>query len=69
MDEKNLLHQMLAKGDRIKDQYVNFDFDGLDSTQVKYLNKLSFFSKHKERIAKKFNGTHISRDVKILYLD
>lgn len=64
-----MLHQMLAKGDRIKDKYVNFDFSQLDATQLKYLDKLSFFAKHKERIAKKFNGTHISRDVKIIFLD
>jgi hypothetical protein len=60
---------MFAKGDRIKDQYANFDFSRLDKTQLSILNKLSFFAKHKERIAQKFNGTHISRDVKIIFLD
>jgi hypothetical protein len=33
------------------------------------LNRLTFFSKHRERILKKFNGTHINHDAKIAFLD
>ena len=47
MDEKNLLHSMLAKGDEIKEKYTTFDYNTLDSTQLKYINKLAFFAKHK----------------------
>ena len=60
---------MFAKGDRLKERYANFDFSAMNKTQLSILNKLSFFAKHQERIAKKFNGTHISRDVKIIFLD
>lgn len=69
MDEANLLQKMLEKGDQIRSHYKDFDYDSLDSTQLKYLNKLTFFSKHRNRIIKKFNGTHISTDVKIQFLD
>jgi hypothetical protein len=34
-----------------------------------YLSRLSFFAKHRERILKKFNGTKITYDVKIAFLD
>lgn len=64
-----MLHRMLEKGDVLKDQYKDFDFSKLEPAQHKYLKKLSFFSKHRERILRKFNGTTISTDVKILFLD
>jgi hypothetical protein len=69
MEDQNILSLMFQKGDQIKDKYKDFNFDQLDSTQKRYLNRLSFFSKHRERIIRKFNGTTISNDVKILFLD
>ena len=60
---------MLAKGDELRAQYKGFDFSQLDATQHKYLNRLSFFAKHRERILRKFNGTSITYDVKIAFLD
>ena len=60
---------MLAKGDLLRERYENFDWGKLETNQVKYLDRLSFFSKHRERILKKFNGTTITHDVKIAFLD
>lgn len=69
MDEQNILHRMLAKGDHLRSRYDSFDFTALDQTQQKYLNRLSFFAHHRERILRKFNGTSITHDVKIAFLD
>ena len=69
MDEQNILHRMLAKGDALRQRYATYDFSSLDSQQQRYLNRLSFFSRHRERILRKFNGTTITMDVKIAFLD
>jgi len=69
MDEQNIIHRMLAKGDALKERYRGFDFGALDSTQHKYLKKLTFFSRWKDTIARRFNGTRISHDVKVMFLD
>jgi hypothetical protein len=69
MDEQNILHRMLAKGDKLRQRYADFDFSKLDQQQHKYLAKLTFFSRHRERILRKFNGTTITTDVKIAFLD
>ena len=63
------MHRMLSKGDALRKRYDQFDFSKLDSTQEKYISRLTFFAKHRERILKKFNGTNITYDVKIAYLD
>lgn len=60
---------MLAKGDSLRDRYKDFDFTALNPTQQTYLNRLSFFARHRERILRKFNGTNITYDVKIAFLD
>ena len=69
MDDQNILHRMLAKGDALRERYNDFDFSKLDSTQNTYLSRLGFFSKHRERILSKFNGTSITYDVKSAFLD
>ena len=69
MEDQNLLHRMLAKGDQLKYKYKDFDYSQLDSSQHSILKQLSFFSRHRERIARKFNGTKITSDVKIIFLD
>jgi hypothetical protein len=69
MDDQNILHRMLAKGDAIREKYIDFDFGKLDSTQNTYLSRLGIFAKHRERILRKFNGTSITYDVKIAFLD
>lgn len=60
---------MLAKGDALRERYQGFDFTKLEPEQSKYINRLTFFSRHRERILKKFNGTSITYDVKISFLD
>jgi hypothetical protein len=69
MDEQNILHRMLAKGDSLRSRYDNFDFEALEPVQHTYLSRLAFFSRHRERILRKFNGTNITYDVKIAFLD
>lgn len=69
MDDQNVVHRMLAKGDALRSKYEGFNFEGLDATQQYYLKRLSFFSHHRERILKKFSGTSISSDVKVAFLD
>jgi hypothetical protein len=60
---------MLAKGDALRDRYKDFDFESLEAVQKTHLGRLAFFAKHRERILKKFNGTNITYDVKIAFLD
>jgi len=69
VDDQNILHRMLAKGDALRDRYKDFDFSALDPYQQTQLSRLSLFSKHRERILRKFNGTTITFDVKIAFLD
>ena len=69
MEEQNMVERMLKKGDRIKHKYDDFDFGALNSTQVFWLSKLSYFSKYSERIISRYNGSAISTDLKIMYLD
>lgn len=68
-DEQNILHRMLSKGDSLRDRYKDFDYSSLDSTQNTYLSRLSFFSKHRERVLRKFNAAPTTSDVKIAFLD
>ena len=60
---------MLAKGDALRARYEGFNFEALDASQRYYLRHLSLFSHHRERILRKFNGTNISSDVKVAFLD
>ena len=65
-----MMERMLQKGDRLTlERYQNFDFSKLDSTQMFWIKKLSLFSKYRERIVNRFNGTYISNDIKIMFLD
>lgn len=70
MDNTNMMERMLQKGDRLTlERYQNFDFSKLDETQMFWIKKLSLFSKYRERIINRFNGTYISNDIKIMFLD
>ena len=65
-----MVERMLKKGDRIRYKYDGFDFKSLDSTQQFWLDKLSYFSKFRDRIISRYNnGSTISTDLKIMYLD
>jgi len=64
-----MLTRMFEKGDNLKPQYKNFDFSGLDDQQHKTLKALTFFSRHKNWLKKKFDGTTITSDVKIIFID
>ena len=64
-----MVERMLMKGDRLRPQYENFDFENIDSSQKFWLNKLSNFTKFRKRIINRYNGTTMSHDVKIMFLD
>ena len=69
MEEGNMVERMLKKGNRLRYRYDDFDFSKLDSTQTFWINKLSLFSKYRQRIINRYNGTAISSDIKIMFLD
>uniref|UniRef100_A0A7S3CK52 Uncharacterized protein n=1 Tax=Strombidium rassoulzadegani TaxID=1082188 RepID=A0A7S3CK52_9SPIT len=69
MDERNFVEKMLMKGDALRPQYRDFDFSKLDKTQIFWLDKLSWFSRFRKRIINRFNGTAITSDAKIVFLD
>lgn len=61
---------MFQKGDKLKlDKYVNFSFDDASPEQHKFLKKLSYFSKHRDWIIKKFDNRKITQDIKVHFLD
>ena len=65
-----MVERMLKKGDRIRYKYEGFDFKSLDKNQQFWLGKLSYFSKYRDRIISRYNnGSTISTDLKIMYLD
>ena len=69
MDDRNLLHLMFEKGDKLRPKYNDFDFSQLEAYQIKSLQRLSFFSKHKKRILKRISGRNVTREVKVIFLD
>ena len=69
MDESNMMEKLLLKGDRLKPKYENFDYSNLNSEQIFWLDKLSLYSKYRQRIINRYNGTYISNDIKIMFLD
>ena len=69
MEQSNLVEKWLRKGDRLLPKYKNFAYDELDQTQLFWLNQLTWFTKLRERIINRYNGTVVSQDVKIMFLD
>ena len=69
MDETNMIERMLMKGDRMKPRYKSFDYSSIDDSQKFWLGKLAVFSKYRERIINRYNGSGISSDIKIMFLD
>jgi hypothetical protein len=53
-EETNTMKAMLVKGDKLRPRYENFDFEKLDSTQKRWLNFLTFFTRQRSRIERKF---------------
>ena len=69
VDAPNMVERLLQKGDRLKGRYDDFDYGQLDSSQTWWLDKLSLYTKYRKRIVDRYNGTTISSDLKIMYLD
>ena len=64
-----MIERMLNKGDKLRPLYNNFDFTKMNSDQVFWMDKLALFSKYRNRIIARYNGTQIGSDVKIMFLD
>lgn len=65
----NTMEKMLQKGDELRPKYENFDWDKLDSESRAWLNRLTWFSRHRPYILKKFQDVKVSADMKILYIE
>lgn len=59
---------MLKKGDALAPKYADFDFEALDSQQLKWLSHLSIFTKYRDRIERYFREIHVSNEMKQVYL-
>ena len=60
---------MLQKGDRLSEKYKDFDFEKLDAQQKFWIERLTLFSKYRNLVVSRYNGTYISTDIKIMFLD
>jgi len=71
MEEANMMERMLQKGDRLTNRYEKFDFSNLeeDPVQSAWLSRLSLFTKYRQRIINRYNGTTITSDLKIMFMD
>ena len=69
MEEPNILHKMLRKGDKNMIKYDTFDFSKLDTSQHSYLKTLSIFSKYKSTLLKYFGMNKTSMEGKIAFLE
>ena len=63
------MERMLQKGDKLSEKYKDFDFESLDAQQKFWIGRLSFFSKYRNLVVSRYNGTYISTDIKIMFLD
>lgn len=46
-NQDNIMQSMLAKGDELKPRYSNFDYNQLDPAQLKWIHRLTWFSKYR----------------------
>lgn len=60
---------MLQKGDELRPKYNSFDFEKLDPTQLKWLGRMTLFSKYRAQILKRFEEIRVSSDMKILFIE
>ena len=65
----NVMEEMLKKGDELRPRYDNFDYSKLDSTQLFWINKLTWFTKYRNQIENRFKAVKVSSDMKILFIE
>ena len=63
------MERMLQKGDKLSSEYKDFNFESLDAQQKFWIERLSIFSKYRNLVVSRYNGTYISTDIKIMFLD
>ena len=66
---KNIVERMLLKGDRIKQNYDDYDYSKLDKTQLFWLETLSLYSRYRHRVISHFNDRGVTTDMKVIFLD
>ena len=70
MVEDNKMIMMLSKGDRLRPQYQDFDFSNLDSKQLQWINHLSYFTKYRGFMERRFDNTgKISNDMMVCFIE
>ena len=69
VQDLNLMEKMLSKGDSLRPKYENFDYSKLDSTQLFWIKRLTFFTRYRERIESRFKDVKVSTDMKILFIE
>lgn len=69
MEQKNLIQQMLEKGEQLKPAYADFDYGTLAPQQIQAIKHLTWFSQYKQRIIGFFESKKVTREVKVMFLD
>ena len=53
-NQTNRMREMLKKGDALRPEYADFDYDALDSSQLRWISHLSWFTKFRVRVESHF---------------
>ena len=69
VQDLNIMEKMLEKGDDLRPKYDNFDYTKLDSTQLFWIRKLTWFTKFRTQIENRFKAVKISSDMRILFIE
>jgi hypothetical protein len=68
-NQRNIVKDMLTKGDRLRDAYSDFDFEKLDAKQQQCLKMLSIYSRYRSRIEAMFEPEQVSNELKVMFLE
>ena len=68
-NQKNVLKEMLAKGDTLRPKYADFDFEKLDDKQIQFLKSMTIFPRYRKRIEAWFEPEKVSNEMKVIFLE
>ena len=68
-NQRNVVKDMLKKGDELRDAYSDFDFEKLDADQQRCLKMLSIYPKYRSRIEAMFEPEQVSNELKVMFLE
>ena len=63
------MREMLKKGDAMLPKYANFNYEELDSSQIGWINRLTWFTRMRPRIETYFRESKVSNDLKLLFIE